>query len=277
MPEIGTSEHRWRERMVRRASGGQHGLDNLGKLFGGIRAGERQAAPLAPAANCAFPPAPSHDVRVRCRPLVPINIRYGLRAGHPRMPPRTSTLPTPHPCLTSAGGCGGAGGTPSLLAKPRAVRVSVVDVRRKQSPAPPFTSIPPLSCLRDLLETRIARRYQRKRANGGGGVTTSRNRYTGLRTTSARRWGEGAVERGQQKAGTTACASRPAACAASPRRCPARTHRRIVPVRVCGRLSLPIVLYPMPIPTPEYRALQRACLVIPEISPRPPRPLVFWP
>jgi hypothetical protein len=104
----------------------------------------------------------------------------------------------------------------------------------------------------------------------------------GLRNTSVRRWGEGAVECRQQKAGTTACASRLAACAASPASVSRLYPPTYSPKRVCGRLSLPIVPPPSPSLSPprnpESSTTPRAaaCMseVIPEISPRP-LPLVL--
>ncbi|KAJ7739110.1 hypothetical protein B0H14DRAFT_490257 [Mycena olivaceomarginata] len=169
-----------------RASGGQHGFGNLGKLVRGIRVGERQAAPLAPAADCASPPAASRDVRVRCRPLIPSDVRYGLRTGHLRMPFRTSTPPTPHPCLTPTDrqlrGC---------RRRPLPHRETAEYGRRSsmgmsETKSSVSLHLHPSSVLslRSTGDEDCEERYQRKSANGGGGVARSRERGGGERAQS---------------------------------------------------------------------------------------------
>ncbi|KAJ7835009.1 hypothetical protein B0H14DRAFT_1154599 [Mycena olivaceomarginata] len=163
-----------------------------------------------------LPPA-----RGRC-----ITWHRGTRRTHTRTVPGRVSIHFAHerrgrPSPRQAGGCGGAGGAPSRLAKPRAVRAkygrqSSTCVSETKSSVSPHLHPSSVLSSRSTGDEDWEKRCQRKRANGGRGVATGRDRYTGFRNTSARRWGEGAAECGQQRAGTTACASRPAACAASP-------------------------------------------------------------
>ncbi|KAJ7887315.1 hypothetical protein B0H14DRAFT_1275146 [Mycena olivaceomarginata] len=158
------------------------------------------------------------------------------------MPFRTSTPPTPHPCLTPTDGqlrgCGRR-----LLPTRETTRSTGVGRRsacRKRSPASPFLPSSLLCPVFAIYWRRGLRRKLSKKAEV--------SRRAGIDTPGlADHVGaEGAVERGQQKAGTTACAFRPAMP-------PRRVSRSYPPTYSPGLLSLPIVPSPIPIPTPESR------------------------
>ncbi|KAJ7696417.1 hypothetical protein B0H14DRAFT_3174637 [Mycena olivaceomarginata] len=234
-----------------RASGGQDGLDNLGKF------GERQAAPLTPVADCV----PSRSLSRR-----------------------TGAVSAARTHRRTTDSCRGAGGAPPE-SRNRGVRASVIDGHVGDEVQHLPSSPPPSSDLssRSVGDEDCEGGCQRKRATGGGGVAMSMDGYSRIADHVGAEVGRGRSRPWEQKAGTTACASRPAACAASPASASARIHRCIVPVRVCGRLSFPIVPYPPSLspplpgtPSAAARSTTRVRLrVIPEISPRPPRPLVL--
>ncbi|KAJ7828053.1 hypothetical protein B0H14DRAFT_1223088 [Mycena olivaceomarginata] len=174
--------------------------------------------------------------------------------------------------------CGGAGGTPSRIAKPRSTGVSRRVCQRPKSNV--SLHLRPSSVLssRSSGDEDCGGGCQRKRATGGGGVAMSMDGYSRIADHVGAEVGRGRSRPWEQKAGTTACASRPAACAASPASASARIHRCTVPVRVYGRLSFPIVPHPHPYShpgIPSAAALSSttpraaACVseVIPEIPP----------